>query len=273
LLLCLSGCSGITIPGFLQDELTFDNRCKETPYTEDQINTHMVTDEEGELSPDYLKALLNGQSKIDYLLDCTLAEAPNEEARLYRAHVLLSLLASYGAYNFSVGQYEESIGDAITLLSHIKQAETALRLASTIVEPTESIDEFQQNRYRIERISKLFEVALYAERPTLRRAKGSVRSLLGAIAADAPTSVVKSGIKGAMTGIHKSIQLRHYGKAYLEDARLDLNRFSDGSTLPSAEDWQRRDHLIQEACDKITITAKLESFACLPATDTATPES
>jgi hypothetical protein len=261
------------MPGFLQDELSFDNRCKETPYTEDEIDAQMVTDAEGEISPDYLKALLNGQSKIDYLLDCTLAEAPNDEARLYRAHVLLSLLASYGAYNFSVGQYEESIGDAITLLSHIKQAETALRLASTVVEPTQSIDQFQLNRYRIERISKLLEVALYAERPTLRRAKDSVRSLLGAIAADAPTSVVKSSIKGAMAGIHKSIQLRHYGKAYLADARLDLNRFADGSQTPSVEDWQRRDRLIQEACDSITITAKLEGFACLPATDTENPES
>jgi hypothetical protein len=259
------------MPGFLKDELRFDNRCKETPYTEDEINAKMVTNADGELSTDYLKALLKGQSKIDYLLDCALAKAPNDEARLYRAHVLLSLLASYGAYNLSVGQYEESIGDAVTLLSHIKQAELSLRMASTIVKPTASIDEFQHNRQRIERISKILEVALYAERPTLRRAKGSVRSLLGAIAADAPTSVVRSGIEGAMTGIQKSIHLRLYGKAYLDDARLDLNRFADGSKTPTPDDWQRRDRLIQEACDEITITARLEGYTCLPVTDTQSP--
>jgi hypothetical protein len=267
LLFCLSGCGGITLPGFIKEELTFDDRCKDTPYTETSMNSDMVTDADGEISSDYLKALLNGESKIDYLLNCALAEAPDNEARLYRAHVLLSLLASYGAYNLSVGQYEESIGDAITLLSHIKQAETSLRKASSVVEPTAAIFKFQDNRYRIERISKLLEVALYAERPTLRRAKRSVRSLIGAIAADAPPSVVKSGIEGAMTGIRKSIHLRLYGKAYLDDAREDLERFADGSITPSIEDWQRRDILIQEACDKISLIAKLERYSCLTPED------
>jgi hypothetical protein len=267
LLFNLSGCSGISLPGFVKEELAFDKRCKEMPYTDEGMNGDMVTNAEGEISSDYLKALLKGQSKIDYLLDCTLAEAPNHEASLYRAHVLLSLLASYGAYNLSVGHYEESIGDAITLLSHIKQAEASLRKASSVVEPMPAIIEFQDNRYRIERVSKLLEVALYAERPTLRRAKRSVRSLIGAIAADAPPSIVKSGIEGAMSGIRKSIHLRLYGKAYLEDAREDLERFANGSVAPSIDDWQRRDILIQEACDKISTIAKVDRYSCLPAKD------
>jgi hypothetical protein len=257
----------------MMDELKFDNRCKDTPYMEVGVDGGMVTDVEGEISSDYIKALLNGQSKIDYLLDCALAEAPNQEARLYRAHVLLSLLASYGAYNLSVAQYEESIGDAITLLSHIRQADASLRKASLVVEPDEPMISFQENRHRIERISKLLEVALYAERPTLRRAKQSVRSILGAIAADAPTSIVKSGIEGAMTGIRKSIHLRLYGKAYLEDAREDLDRFASGTARPSIDDWLRKDELIQEACDKITVIAKLEGYACVASKQSRSQEN
>ncbi|MBT3046130.1 MAG: hypothetical protein AB2637_05015 [Candidatus Thiodiazotropha sp.] len=261
--LIVSGCSSISLPGFLKSELIFDKRCADTQFTDKNGNQHTVTDSEGEISSGYIKALLSGHARIDAFLDCALAEAPKHETRLYRGHVLLSLLASYGAYNLSVGRYEESIGDAITLLTHIREAEKSLRAASREVEPDESTLPYQGSPIRLKRISNLLEVALYAERPTLRRAKKDVRSLLGGIAADATPSILQAGVEGAMRGISKSIHLRLYGKAYLKDARDDLARFADGSVLPVAADWKNRSAMIQDACERIRVFAQLDGFDCI----------
>ncbi len=263
LAIIISGCSSMTLPGFLKSELIFDKRCAEQQFTDKDGNQHTVTDNEGEVSTGYIKALLSGHAKIDSFLDCALAKAPEHETRLYRGHVLLSLLASYGAYNLAVGQYEESIGDAITLLTHIREAERSLRVASSEVKPDDSTLPYQGSPIRLKRISNLLEVALYAERPTLRRARKDVRSLLGGIASGAAPSVVQSGVEGAMKGISKSIHLRLYGKAYLEDAREDLNRFEDGSVLPEEEDWQNRSEMIQDACNRILVFAQLDRFDCI----------
>ncbi|MES9993752.1 MAG: hypothetical protein ABW098_17520 [Candidatus Thiodiazotropha sp.] len=263
LTLIISGCSSISLPGFLKSELIFDKRCADTQFTDKEGNQHTITDQQGEISTGYVKALLSGHARIDAFLDCALAKAPEHEIRLYRGHVLLSLLASYGAYNLSVGQYEESIGDAITLLTHIREAEKSLRVASTEVKPDETTLPYQESPIRLKRISNLLEVALYAERPTLRRAKKEVRSLLGGIAAGATPSILQAGVEGAMRGISKSIHLRLYGKAYLQDARDDLARFADATALPSKEDWKNRSQMIQAACDQIRVFAQLDAFDCI----------
>ncbi|MBT2968761.1 MAG: hypothetical protein KME56_04355 [Candidatus Thiodiazotropha sp. (ex Ctena orbiculata)] len=267
LALIISGCSSITLPGFVRSELIFDKRCADKQFSDKNGKQHTITDSEGEISTGYIKALLSGHAKIDAFLDCALAEAPKHETRLYRGHVLLSLLASYGAYNLSVGQYEESIGDAITLLTHIREAEKSLRAASREVKPDENTLPYQESPLRLKRISNLLEVALYAERPTLRRGKKDVRSLLGGIAADATPSILQAGVEGAMRGISKSIHLRLYGKAYLKDARDDLARFADGSVLPETEDWKNRSVMIQDACDRIRLFAQLDAFDCIVDTE------
>jgi hypothetical protein len=208
--------------------------------------------------------MVAGEASIDTLLDCALSPAITEEARLYRGHVLLSLLAKYGAYNLQVGPYEERIGDAITLLAHIKQAEHSLRGPSTVVKPDVSLRKYQERPAKLDRITYVLEVALYAERPTLRRLKGRVGSLVGSIASGASAESVRWSVKGAIDGIEKSIHLRLYGKAYLDDAKEDLSRFTGESQLPMAADWQRRDAMIEEACDQIAKLANLNGYSCIP---------
>ncbi|MES9971915.1 MAG: hypothetical protein ABW092_17915 [Candidatus Thiodiazotropha sp.] len=263
LTLILSGCSSMTLPGFLKSELMFDKACARQKYTDKNGNKHSIADTEGEISTGYIKALISGHAKVDEFLDCALVKAPKHETRLYRGHVLLSLLASYGAYNLSVGQYEESIGDAITLLTHIREAEKSLRLASSAVKPDVTTLPYQGSPIRLKRISNLLEVALYAERPSLRRARKDVRSLLGGIASGATPAILQSGVEGAMKGISKSIHLRLYGKAYLDDAREDLERFADGSVLPDEADWMNRSEMIQDACNRIRVFAQLDNFDCI----------
>lgn len=259
----ISGCTSMTLPGFVKNELKFDKRCKEKIFYDSELKQHTITDSEDKISTEYIKALLSGDAKIDCFLDCALAPAPNDETRLYRGHVLLSLLASYGAYNLSVGHYEESIGDAITLLTHIREAEKSLRVASVEIKPDESTLPYQGSPIRLRRISNMLEVALYAERPTLRRAKQDVRSLLGGFASGSSSSILHSGIEGAMRGISKSIHLRLYGKAYLNDAQEDLARFADEFAKPEKEDWDNRSEMIQDACDRIRIIAQLDTFDCI----------
>ncbi|MES9922733.1 MAG: hypothetical protein ABW152_01460 [Candidatus Thiodiazotropha endolucinida] len=264
LTISLSGCSGITLHGFVKNELKFDKRCAQKKFFDKNDNLTPIAGDDGEISNEYILALISGHAKIDCFLDCAIAEAPKHETRLYRGHVLLSLLASYGAYNLSVGQYEESVGDAITLLTHIREAERSLRGASSVVKPVIQPRPYQERPFRLNRISNMLEVALYAERPTLRRAKSSVRSLVGAIASKAPPSIMADGVKGAMTGISKSIHLRLYGKAYLKDAQDDLIRFKDGFDIPKKDDWDRRSKMIEDACKRIAVFAQLDKFDCIP---------
>ncbi len=113
-------------------------------------------------------------------------------------------------------------------------------------------------------IAYILEVALYAERPTLRRGTGQIRSLVGAISSGAPSETIKMGIEGALSGIEKSIHLRLYGKAYLQDAKDDLARFTGENVQPAESDWKRRDAMINDACNAIARIANLESFVCIP---------
>jgi hypothetical protein len=259
----LGGCASLTSLDVVQDKISLDERCANFIAVEKGNEKIVVADEKGKISSGYINALISGDAPIDPLLDCALSPVTSEEAKLYRGHVLISLLASYGAYNLALGPYEERVGDAITLLAHIKQAEKSLRGASRAVKPDIPIREFQGSPARLDRITYILEVALYAERPTLRRIKGEIRSLVGAVAAGSPAGTLKLGIEGAVTGIRKSIHLRHYGRAYLADAQEDLARFKENA-LPTEADWNRRDEMINEACHTIMGMAKIDTFSCIP---------
>ncbi len=260
----LTGCSTITALKPAEDSIASDALCPDTvPVTPEGLDIR-ITDEAGRVTPEYIHAMIEGEASIDPLLDCALSPAIAEEAKLYRGHVLLSLLAKYGAYNLQIGPYEERIGDAITLLAHIKQAEYSLRGPSSVVKPDISLRKFQERPAKLDRITYVLEVALYAERPTLRRIKGRVGSLVGSIVSGASTESIRWSLSGAIDGIEKSIHLRLYGKAYLDDAKEDLSRFTGESQLPEAADWQRRDAMIEEACAQIAKLANLNGSSCIP---------
>ncbi|MEJ2452867.1 MAG: hypothetical protein P8103_01740 [Candidatus Thiodiazotropha sp.] len=260
----LTGCSSISALKPAQESIASEALCPETVAVNPDGREILVTDKAGRVTPEYIRAMIEGEASIDTLLDCALSPAITEESKLYRGHVLLSLLAQYGAYNLQIGPYEERIGDAITLLAHIKQAEYSLRGPSSVVKPDVIFRRYQERPARLDRITYVLEVALYAERPTLRRLKGRVGSLVGSIASGASTESIRWSLKGAIDGIEKSIHLRLYGKAYLDDAKEDLSRFTGEGQLPEAADWQRRDAMIEEACDQIAKLANLNGYSCIP---------
>ncbi|MEW8692694.1 MAG: hypothetical protein AB2535_16735 [Candidatus Thiodiazotropha endolucinida] len=263
-----SGCS-ITSIGSVQTQIDTTDECDNAEIslkekgTNDNLQSPIFVSEKGKLSTDYLNALIKAETTIDPLLDCVLVDVESTEARIYRGHVVISLLAAYGAYNFNIESYEERVGDAVTFLVHLQKAEKALRAASTTLNESVEDEELIQNQKRLERVLSVLEVALYAERPTLRRMKSRVRSLVGAIATD--KNLVRSAAEAAVGGLKKAIHLRHFGRAYLKDAIVDLERFSiKGVKQPQYKDWERRDSMIKVACTKIATIAELDGFKCIP---------
>lgn len=251
-------------------QLELSESC-DTTMAPEKPEIHVSRD--GKISKDYLKALIAAETQVDPLLDCLLAPVASDEARAYRGHVILSLLAAYGAYNFEIASYEERIGDAVVFLAHIQQAENSLREGSRLFNGDIENLKFRSHQKRLERVLYVLEVALYAERPTLRRAGARVRSLLGAVGTGLGGDAVQGAADAAVAGLAKSIRLRHFGKAYLQDAIEDLRRFEANDAKapleqkePTLEDWQRRDGVINDSCTRIAKIANLQQFECIQST-------
>ncbi|MCB1723192.1 MAG: hypothetical protein H6959_01850 [Chromatiaceae bacterium] len=272
--LLMQGCSTLWSVGTVEATVAEDGRCDSMEVVlpgplgrsgaESAAETEVVhVSEGGRLSPAYISAIVRGDATVDPLLDCVLVPVATEESRLYRGHVVVSLLATYGAYNFEVGAYEERIGDAVNFLVTMRKAEAALRAASDVVGANADAAAFDAHQRRLEQVLLVLETALYAERPTLRRVDDKVRSLVGAINAGVSTGLVRGAAESAVDGLKKSIRLRHFGRAYLLDAADDLGRFSVGGS-PTAADWQVRDRVIESACRRVAAIADLETFSCVP---------
>ena len=126
-----------------------------------------------------------------------------------------------------------------------------------------SAEAFAERQQRLERVLYVLEVALYSERPSLRRSSDKVRSVLGAIGLGDSRGLLQDAVHGALSGLKKSIRLRHFGRAYLLDAKEDLQRFADGGS-PGRADWKRRDRMIEASCARLAEIARLDGFRCTP---------
>lgn len=236
---------------------------------------------------------------LDDFLDCVIGriDPPRDsskaevnaylEKRLFRGHVVVTLLARYGAFNIT-GQvggihdiefraYPEMAEDAATMIAHIEIAEDLLRIpwpdghwkdrgANSTAAKLARFG-FLRDVNLSYRVISVIQVALDAETPTLRRTKRFVRDVIGAfasrnvaaigsIATDAANAVAKVGVLNVMRA------------AYLRDA----NRY--GWAAPDTpgdfkivkqitlEDWARWDALLVEACDRLAELANVKNH-CL----------
>jgi len=155
-----------------------------------------------------------GWNEVDEFFDCILVKIEGNDTaaknkRQFRGHIIVTLLARYGAFNITgeIGQvrkidftqYSENQEDAVTLLAHIKVAEGLLRTASTINDlpkPTNSTSAAfaaAPIAAKLHRIFAVLQIAIDAEAPTLRRIKGFVRSLISAAATRGTTSLKRAG--------------------------------------------------------------------------------
>lgn len=198
---------------------------------------------------------------LDDFLDCAVGpvDERNLEARLLRGHVIVAMLAQYGAFNVRFREYDQKRDDATALLAHIEEAERQLRSASAVRpwggEPpqktvTPTVD-------KVRRTVAVLQVAIDAERPTIRRARGEVLDLVAA--SSGSPGAIRTAVLDALTGLSKLARITLYGKAYLIDSRRffeELNARGDPATVvPTAADWEGWDRVLVNACGQLGETA------------------
>lgn len=219
---------------------------------------------------------------LDGFLDCTVADiGPDASANLkaYRGYVTLAVLSRYAAFNYTgmIGgyadlnfqSYDGLQDDAMSTLARIDFADRMMRLGSGVeaVAATVSPADMTANPTlayikqigtpdklpdveTLHRALSVLVVAGSAEKPTVKRARNWFSNLLAAIGGTLthPGSLIDDGLNV----IGKSLTLRSFGNAYLNDARRDVEAMKNaGPARPSQEDWNYWANVIQDACTRI----------------------
>jgi len=217
---------------------------------------------------------------LDGFLDCTVADlnGANENLKAYRGYVTLAVLSRYAAFNYSglIGgyadlnfqSYDGIQDDAMSTLARLDFADRLLRLGSGIpavagsVSPTDftnnpTLAYLQQigsdrklpDVEKLHRAMSVLMVAGSAEKPTLNRAKNWLTTLIGAIggAVVNPESLVDQGLKV----VGKSLTLKSFGNAYLDDARRELEGMKTQTGRPNEADWNYWANVVKDSCTRI----------------------
>nr|CRH07332.1 Exported protein of unknown function [Candidatus Magnetococcus massalia] len=309
LTLFISGCSGLpfghtTLPSIVLSndvlETCAEKPAKEYNYRGDETqetivmveNTGSTSDPSYRINPNYLTALLKNRARLTPFLDCSIQTLPssdntdkatqekdNQRTQIYRGYVVLSMVAQYGAANLRVGPYPEHESDALALLMAIKEAATMLHQheqalgGHTDESKTQDRVKYMDRQQRLDRIFKILDVAILAERPTARRAKEAVTGLISAVMVQNYKDAGKGLLGYAVKAMKKSLHMNLRGPATIQDAITNLEQISYTTNLhpvtPSNADsewnkhWKNRSKIIQKACDRIlAFTGQTASFEC-----------
>jgi hypothetical protein len=177
---------------------------------------------------------------IDGFLDCAIgpADPANLEMRLLRGHIAVAMLAQYGTLNVKRGDDKHQKDDATALLADIEKAEEKLRAPSAVLSgkthetATPTVD-------KLRRIEAIFDVAIDAERPAIRKLRGKIMTIAAAIGGS--PGAIADAVRDALGGIKRAIILKYYGWAYRKDSRDFLRKIQEGkdakTVQPTANDW------------------------------------
>jgi hypothetical protein len=243
----------------------------------DSVN---VTDAQGAPHPDLVVWLIEGlttdpaapddaakkEDPFDALLDCYVGpvDPRNLEQRLFRGHVIVTMLAMYGHYNLKAHHYNGDADDAGTILKSITAAELSLSRSSNLLfraaGSAKDLPATPLKAYtRVDRAVDVLQVAIDVERPTYARARNAVLNLVAAIGGS-PTAVSEL-LSEALVGIRKAAVLAVYAPALRADAFADLKRVqASGVTVA---DWAQWDRALFEACRSIAGLANVPN-TCVP---------
>lgn len=216
-------------------------------------------------------------AKLDGFLDCTVAnlDKASDGLKTYRGYVVLAVLSRYAAFNYSglIGgyadlnfqSYDGIQDDAMSTLARLDFADRMLRVGSGIpnVAATVSTSDPTGNPTlaylqmigtekklpdveKLQRAMAVLMVGGAAEKPTLARAKNWLTNLLTAIGGGVlnPESLVDQGLKV----VGKSLTLKSFGNAYLDDARKELEGMKGKAGRPSESDWNYWANVIKDSC-------------------------
>ncbi|MBS4095386.1 MAG: hypothetical protein KGZ83_00940 [Sulfuricella sp.] len=223
-------------------------------------------------------------TKLDGFLDCTVADlhGAGDELKTYRGYVALAVISRYAAFNYSglIGgyadlnfqSYDGIQDDAMSTLARLDFADRMLRQGSGIPNVANTVTPadlagnptltYMQHIgdpkklpdvEKLQRAMSVLMVAGSAEKPTLNRAKNWFSTVISAIGGGLvnPESLVDQGLKV----VGKSLTLKSFGNAYLDDARKELEGMKNQTGRPNEADWNYWANVIKDSCAAIAATA------------------
>ena len=211
------------------------------------------------------------RSLLDRFLDCAIGEVDpnNREVRLLRGHMIVAMLAQYGAFNITFGNYEDKKEDATALLAQIEVAEEELRRASNIFAGGIPPETATPTVDKLRRAVAVLNVAIIAERPTVKRLRGVALNIVAAISGG--PGAVKDLVRDALRGIKKVVKLDLWGGAYRQDTHTFLAQFraSAGQNQATVEEkhWTLWNREIKRACKVLEVIAGVKEH-CVPSKST-----
>ncbi len=263
----LGGCAGGAVLDLIKNP-KFPNR--------DVCVKNNIIDQDNNIKTSWLNKSLADPMEVNKFLDCVVADLKTSEYRdlsdndkkirnelfLYRGHIVVTLLARYGAFNVTgkVGSslninysgYDRAQGDAASILTRIEEAEVGLRGASNVTDLPGG-GKIKPGKVptvrRLHRVAEVIQVAVAVERPTARRARNFVERVIAAVGGSVPSGL--EALKDAVNGIKKLTVLKFFTRAYLVDAKGDLDRFMSNNTMPDKSDWADWSELLNETCDRL----------------------
>lgn len=271
----LGGCSGLSAVGKIGE---LASECK--------TDIRKTARREKEKLRDWDQRLL---LKAENFLDCAVGPAKTPGAKLLRGHIVVAVLARYGAFNLlgDVGtvytvdfrSYDKMKDDAQRILLSIEKAETRLRRASrlfpALLPKVSDLPAFQKPGVKIHlpevnkeyghlekqwRVLAVARVLRDVERPTYHRARGIFTSLISF--AGAPSlGGGKILLSDALNAFKKFGIVKNFAGAYLSDGKNFLIKFKSAQIKKT--DWEPWDMLIKDACARLAKVAQSNPH-CLP---------
>lgn len=222
--------------------------------------------------------------ELDRFLDCFVGPAVTKEEKIFRGHIIVTLFARYGAFNLTgeygpgksitFSSYAEIKNDAARLLANIENAESELRKGTRIF--SQSTTRGFDHTEKLYRIFAVADVAIEAETPTVRRARGYFENLVAAFSGS--PFAIKTVVKDLRTVFKKVSILHRFGAANRLDAKVDLcHLVNDGKAQHIKQicegriknrnlvraDWNKWDNWLNSACDTIAKVAGAKQH-CVP---------
>lgn len=211
-------------------------------------------------------------SALSGYLDCLLGEAAygNGSAQLLRGHVMLTLLAQYGAEIVRAGRTDRQPSQALRLISHIREAELLLAAgADALALPDAPLPPHLGEFWFAARIASVLQVAIDVETVYARRSLDTANNLLAALGGGpAAAGQAQRMLADAGRGLALTQRSRLYGAAFIADSRASMatigavNSTSDGHVV--AAQWGLWSARLDAACADLAAAAKLSDPSCRP---------
>ncbi len=221
-------------------------------------------------------------------LPTTLTEDDDSEGRLLRAHILLVLLARFGAELVVTHAGDRQTAQAAMLLDHLLDAERDLRTASaimtpgamldadgllTVTDPAGTVRPTLRWRAYTTRLLRILQVGLDDERIDARQSIERAGNLVAAF--HGPATGLLPLLEDSLAGAITAQEIRLYGDAYLRDARETLAMTRNATTAGDhsftyrvaafQQGWQNWDIELARACTTLaSIAGKDEAICGLP---------